>query len=92
VIASLNPARLRREEEGASDMWPPPVSDQGERETLLLRYWAGPSGGSRGKAGHRPKGEGEKAGRPGSTGSDFIFFFLSFFHLYIYFPKPNQLK
>jgi hypothetical protein len=75
-------------------MWPPPVSDQGERETLLLRYWAGPSGGSRGKAaaahcaGSEEQAIGPGCRLPGKKVS--YSFFSSFFSLFAYLPNYSK--
>jgi hypothetical protein len=75
-----------------------------ERKTLLLRHWAGPSGGSRGgkktaptsahSAAQAPARKSRPSARrlPGKKVSVLFFFFSSFFSLFTYLQTiPNKI-
>jgi hypothetical protein len=71
-----------------------------EKKALLLRYWAGPSVGPRGerRTSHCRGPARARENRPilrsfGPPGKySFLFFYFSFFSLFVYFPKPFQIK
>jgi hypothetical protein len=100
-------ARTRRNKEEAADVWPPLVSERkkGKRcccGTGLAHPVARAEKRKqpiprprrpRGKAGHRPKGEGEKQVGPGAQEVILYFsFFLSFTYIYIFQNQINKIK
>jgi hypothetical protein len=84
-----SPAQTRQNEEEATNVWPPLVSERKKGEATAIS-WAGPPTRQRpvsaAQRGHGREGRPERAfGPPGEKVS---YYYFSFFSLFVYFPKP----